>query len=65
MYSPRIRDDVIPGIYHAAREAGIAMTTWVNQLVERALSEGVGPEGKQAAVTDGLPETRKPKREND
>jgi hypothetical protein len=41
MYSPRIRDDLIPRIYHAAGEARIAMTTWVNRAIEAALA---GPE---------------------
>ena len=54
MYSPRIRDDLIPGIYRAARATGIPMTTWVNQLVEQALSERAAEEAassKQSAVT--------------
>lgn len=40
MYSPRIRDDLIPRIYRAAKAAGIAMTVWVNQVIEQALSGG-------------------------
>lgn len=38
MYSPKIRDDLIPRIYRAANEAGIPMTKWVNRVVEQALS---------------------------
>ncbi len=38
MYSPRIRDDLIPPIYHAAKASGVAMTTWVNRVVEAALA---------------------------
>ncbi len=52
MYSPQICDELIPRIYEAAKEAGIAMTTWVNQVVERALSEN----GK--AETKEIPERR-------
>ena len=37
MYSPKIREDLIPRIYRAAKAAGIAMTTWVNQLIEEKL----------------------------
>jgi len=39
MYSPKIREDLIPRIYRVAKDAGLAMTTWVNQVVERALPE--------------------------
>lgn len=39
MYSPKIREDLIPRIYEAARNAGVAMTKWVNQVLERALPE--------------------------
>ena len=39
MYSPKIREDLIPRIYQAARNARVAMTTWVNQVLERALPE--------------------------
>ena len=54
MYSPRIRDDLIPGIYRAARARGTPMTTWVNQVIEQALSERAAEEAansKQSAVT--------------
>ena len=37
MYSPKIREDLIPQIYQAARKAGLAMTKWVNQVIEEAL----------------------------
>ena len=47
MYSPRIRDDLIPQIYQTARKAGLAMTTWVNQVVERALSENGKEKGQE------------------
>jgi hypothetical protein len=39
MYSPKIREDLIPRIYRTAKGAGLAMTTWVNQVLEQALSE--------------------------
>jgi hypothetical protein len=38
MYSPRIREALIPRIYQVARETGVAMTTWVNQVIEAALA---------------------------
>ena len=39
MYSPRIYDGLIPEIYRAAKSRGIAMTTWVNQVLAQALSQ--------------------------
>ena len=38
MYSPRIRDDLIPGIYRAAKANGVPMTVWVCQVIEQALA---------------------------
>ena len=37
MYSPKIREDLIPKIYRAAKNAKVAMTKWVNQVIEEAL----------------------------
>ncbi len=37
MYSPKVREDLIPRIYQAARAAGVPMTRWVNEAVETAL----------------------------
>jgi hypothetical protein len=37
MYSPKIREDLIPRIYQAAKEGKLPMTAWVNQAVEQAL----------------------------
>ena len=39
MYSPRIRDDLIPEVYRAAKASGIPMTIWVNQVIGQALAE--------------------------
>jgi len=39
MYSPKIREDLIPRIYRTAKSAKVAMTKWVNQVIERALAE--------------------------
>ncbi len=39
MYSPKIREDLIPRVYRAARKANLHMTTWVNQVVEKSLPE--------------------------
>ncbi len=40
MYSPKIREDLIPKIYRAAKNAKVAMTKWVNQVIEEALPRG-------------------------
>ena len=37
MYSPKIREDLIPRIYRAAKAAGVHMTSWINQLIEEKL----------------------------
>ncbi len=37
MYSPKIREELIPRIYRAAKEAKVPMTAWVNQVLETAL----------------------------
>lgn len=40
MYSPRIREDLIPKLYHAAKAKRIPMTTLVNRILEKALNDG-------------------------
>jgi len=40
MYSPKIREDLIPIIYQAARKGRVHMTTFVNRILEKALSGG-------------------------
>lgn len=44
MYSPKIRDDLIPRIYRVAKGAKVPMTRWVNQVLERALADHGSPE---------------------
>lgn len=47
MYSPKIREDLIPKVYRAAKSAKVAMTKWVNRVIEEALpadAEENGPE---------------------
>jgi hypothetical protein len=41
MYSPKIREDLIPRIYREAKKAGVKMTVWVNRLIEEKLPESV------------------------
>ncbi len=39
MYSPKIREDLIPDIYRLARAVGLKMTTLVNEILEKVLTE--------------------------
>jgi hypothetical protein len=49
MYSPKIREDLIPRIYRAAKEAKLPMTAWVSQVVEKSLPH---PAAKQQEQTE-------------
>ncbi len=51
MYSPKIREDLIPRIYRAAKEARLPMTAWVNQAVEKSLPEAAQPQTQQRKDT--------------
>jgi hypothetical protein len=39
VYSPQIRDDLIPLIYRAAKEDGVPMTVWVSRVLGEALKK--------------------------
>ena len=59
MYSPRIREDLIPRLYHAAKAKRIPMTALVNRILEKALNGGdgleareIGPDGKGPPVSE-------------
>ena len=58
MYSPKVREDLIPRIYRAAKSAKIAMTKWVNQVIEEALP----PESKEKDQEASGRNSRKEKR---
>ena len=47
MYSPKIREDLIPKIYRAAKSAKVAMTKWVNQVIEEALPPDAEERGQE------------------
>ena len=40
MYSPKIREDLIPKIYQVAKGKGLKMTALVNGILERVLNGG-------------------------
>jgi hypothetical protein len=37
MYSPKIREGLIPRIYREAKKSGVKMTVWVNAVIELSL----------------------------
>jgi hypothetical protein len=37
MYSPKIREDLIPRVYLEAKKAAVKMTVWVNAVIELSL----------------------------
>jgi hypothetical protein len=39
MYSPKIKEELIPKIYRLAKVRGIRMTTLVNEILRKALDE--------------------------
>ena len=47
MYSPKIREDLIPKIYHLAKAKGMRMTTFVNQILDEAVNGEDEPIGKE------------------
>ena len=38
MYSPKIRDDLIPKLWHLAKTRKVPMTQLVNEFIEEALA---------------------------
>ena len=47
MYSPKIREDLIPKIYRAAKSAKVAMIKWVNRVIEEALPPDAEEKGQE------------------
>ncbi len=64
MYSPRIREALIPRLYRAARATGIPMTAWVNRAIEEALLEQEQRTESQVADAD-IPNTELSRKEMD
>ena len=59
MYSPKIREDLIPKIYQAAKKADVPMTVWVNEAIEEALSNREENEGQGAKENDSKKEEKR------
>jgi hypothetical protein len=64
MYSPKIREDLIPRLYRAANAEGIPMTMLVNRILEKALNGGGEFEAKAALAKSGEPDLSKEDAEN-
>ncbi len=47
MYSPKIKEDLIPKIYQAAKAERVKMTTLVNRILEKAINGGGEVEAKE------------------
>ena len=59
MYSPKIREDLIPKIYRAAKSTKVAMTEWVNRVIEEALSKTGEPEGQETKENNSKKEGKR------
>ena len=49
MYSPKIKEELIPKIYEMAKKKGVKMTKMVNDILETAVN---GSEGKEDLSKD-------------
>ena len=59
MYSPKIREELIPKIYRVAKAKRTKMTTLVNEILERALNGGdefaarkISPDGQGSPLLE-------------
>jgi hypothetical protein len=59
MYSPKIREDLIPKIYRAAKGAKVAMTKWVNRVIEEALPLDAEQEDQETSERNSRKERRR------
>jgi len=59
MYSPKIREDLIPKIYRAAKSARVAMTKWVNRVIEEALPPDAGQKDQEINERNSRKEPRR------
>jgi hypothetical protein len=59
MYSPKIREDLIPKIYRTAKNAKVAMTKWVNRVIEEALPADAEENDPETNVRNSRKERRR------
>jgi hypothetical protein len=69
MYSPKISETLIPQIYRIAKAEKIAMTKWVNRVLEEALSKvstrGTDLQQDEESVPEAMVKRREERRRND
>ncbi len=53
MYSPRIKEDLVPKLYRIAKEEGLAMTKLVDQILRDGLSRRKNKKGRENEVKMG------------
>jgi hypothetical protein len=54
MYSPKIREDLIPKIYQVAKVKKVKMTTLVNQILEKVLNDGGEAEHDKYGIANAV-----------
>jgi hypothetical protein len=47
MYSPKIREDLVPRIYREAKKSGVKMTVWVNAAIVLVLNKAEEAESEK------------------
>ena len=58
MYSPKISEELIPVLYHAAKAQGVPMTDLVNRLLTEALAkENLPQTARDALASYAVPAT--------
>lgn len=62
MYSPKIREDLIPRVYETAKQARVPMTVWINRLIESALVKEEDTASKEADDGSGGMDNGNPKK---
>jgi len=50
MYSPKIREELIPKLYQLSRTRKVPMTKLVNKIVEEYLEKNIGKQDQKKAV---------------
>ena len=65
MYQPKIRDDLIPRLYHLAKALNIPMTRLVNLILEHGIARvEQGEENVSEAIVPRYTRTRRQAKEN-
>ncbi len=64
-YTPKIREDLIPILYHLAKRKGMPMTRLVNEIIENYINqiEGALREMKSREIAKHLSERRQNEKE--